>query len=99
MKIYVAGPMTGLPEFNYPAFFAAGEKLREMGFEPVLPTATTDHIAPTEAKAKPWNFYVREALKILLECDGIYRLDGWENSKGAVLEYEVAKALGMEVVK
>jgi hypothetical protein len=30
-RIYIAGPMTGLPEFNYPAFNAEAQRLRGLG--------------------------------------------------------------------
>lgn len=36
-KVYIAGPMTGLPEFNYPTFFAAEEYLRSHGAKVMNP--------------------------------------------------------------
>jgi nucleoside 2-deoxyribosyltransferase len=87
--IYVAGPMTGLPEFNYPAFRAAGEHLHEAGFQVLLPLH--------EDTSQPWIFYMRHALRMVLEADGLALLPGWEASKGATLEVHVATALGLDI--
>ena len=36
-RIYVAGPMSGLPAFNFPAFHEAAADLRACGFDVVNP--------------------------------------------------------------
>jgi hypothetical protein len=93
MTVYIAGPMTGLPEFNYPTFAYVAAVLRDGGEEVRCPT---EHDYGTD---KPWDFYMREALRLLLECDRVVLLPGWKESRGARLERQVAKALGMEIVE
>lgn len=90
--VYVAGPMTGLPDFNYPAFWAAAAELRARGFDVRCPTDNDDG-----SQGKPWDFYMRAALRTLVDCDEIVLLPGWEASRGARLERTVAEALGMRV--
>lgn len=89
--IYVAGPMTGLPDFNFPAFHSMSARLRELGFI-VLSPAEHNH-----GFGKPWQFYMREALSLLLKCDSVIMLEGWNNSKGAKLEWHIAQALQMKI--
>lgn len=92
MTTYIAGPMTGLPDYNYPAFQAAAAKLRAEGEDVRSPTENDDG-----SQGKPWDFYMRAGIRQLLECDAIYLLPGWENSTGACLEYDIAWALRMRI--
>lgn len=91
MTTYIAGPMSGLPEFNYPAFNVVAMMLRAAGVEVRNPA---EHNHGTD---KPYDFYLRHGLRMLLECDEIIMLRGWENSRGACLEHTVAQALGMRI--
>lgn len=91
-KVYIAGPMTGLPGFNYPAFHAKAAELRAQGYE-VRNPAEND----SGSSGKPWEFYMRLALKQLLECDEIYLLPGSHNSRGARIEKNLAEELGMTI--
>lgn len=90
-SVYIAGPMSGYEELNYPAFHAAAEKLRSMGFDVVSP-----------AELNPITCGYREAMlndiKALIECDHILMLDGWEKPKGATLEHHIATVLDIEVI-
>jgi len=114
MKIYVAGPMRGIPFFNFPAFHAAAANLRAQGhivFSPAerdIEAHGTDiskgNVAGDEALAAALHgFNLREALCddlkfICLKADAIALLPGWEKSKGAKAEYATAKALGLKVL-
>jgi len=89
--IYLSGPMTGLPDNNYPAFNAAAEQLRDRGFEVVNPAE-----APT---CDTWVEYMRHDLVELIQhADALVYLDGWENSKGAGIEIYLANALGIHCI-
>jgi hypothetical protein len=94
MRLYVAGPMTGLPEFNLPAFnYAAGE-LRVAGFDVENPA---DNATPSEEDAHDYHWYLRAGLDQLLRCDGVAVLEGWWNSGGARWEVQTAGMLGLPV--
>ena len=94
---YIAGPMSGIEAFNFPAFQEAARELGYMGFGLVYHTATGTPPAP--ADAAPWPVYLRVALRKLLGCDAVVALPGWRESKGARLEVHVALELGMPVVE
>lgn len=114
MKIYVAGPMRGIPEFNFPAFHAATADLREQGhivFNPAERDIEKTGVDISKGNATGDNalaeaqhgFSLREALKddlefICLHADAIALLPGWENSKGARAELHTALALGLDVL-
>ena len=90
--VYIAGKMTGLPDFNHPAFHDMELKLSSMGFEVRSPAridgGSTD---------RPRKFYLRKAIKMLLGCESVVMLDGWDESAGACLELDIAMEMGMDV--
>ena len=96
--IYVAGPMTGYPESNYPAFRLAGEQLRAAGFS-VLNPVDAERFNPAPGVPQAWDWYMRYALRGLLKADGLALLSGWEASRCATLEVHVAKALRLPVMR
>lgn len=89
-RIYIAGPMTGLPDLNFPAFEAAAAILRAEGWHVENPS---DHGVIFGMK---WQDHLRYDIGRLATCAAIYLLPGWSRSKGARLEARIACALGME---
>lgn len=100
-KIYIAGPMTGLPELNFPAFHAEAAWLRAMGNQVINPAEINVDVPAnfsTEAENHAhWQQCMRLDIAQLVTCDRIHMLAGWENSRGATLEHHIALSLGMEV--
>ena len=91
MKFYLSGPMSGIPEHNFPAFHAEAARLRAAGYEVVNP-AEMDH-----ASGALWDECLRKDIVQLVTCEGIALMIGWEDSRGAKLEFHIAKELGMHV--
>lgn len=93
-KVYIAGPMTGRPEYNVPAFNEAAARYRSLGYEVANPA----ELPLEHGYEKPWSFYMRLAIGMLLGCDAIVMLDGWQESRGATLEHHIATRLGLELL-
>jgi hypothetical protein len=89
MRVYLAGPMTGLPELNFPAFHRAAANLRASGFEVVNPA----EINPDPAAG--WTACMRQDIAQLVTCQAIALLPGWRSSRGAQLEHHIATHLEM----
>ncbi|MBX8534584.1 DUF4406 domain-containing protein [Pseudomonas cichorii] len=91
-KIYLSGPMTGLPELNFPAFNAETARLRGLGFDVVNP-------AELNPDGASWGECMRKDIVALMGCSIVATLPGWEHSKGARLEVLIGERLEMAVVK
>lgn len=91
MKIYISGPMTGYPEYNCPAFNAKAAELRAQGHEVINPAEINDG---TKGTYPQW---MREDIRLLIDCEAIYLLKGWEKSRGARLELDVASIIDLEI--
>jgi hypothetical protein len=105
MRCYIAGPMSGLAEFNFPAFDTARDDLIARGYAVISPadldraggfneTGCTGH-EPLTATQK--HRFARNDLGALLDVDEVWVLPGWERSTGARHEVTVAGWLGLEV--
>lgn len=93
MKVYVSGPITGIPDLNRDAFAAAAAALKAHGLEPLNP-----HDVVPNSDTATWEQCLRADITSLVqECDGIALLDGWETSRGSKLEVHIGMALHMKV--
>jgi hypothetical protein len=104
-RIYIAGPMSGVPDYNYPAFDDAEVKIvNALGPEVLVLNPANNH---NRRQDLPRWHYISKTLEQLNglakvhvsskdECM-VVTLSGWEYSQGARLEVEAAHQLGLEV--
>jgi len=79
VKVYIAGPMSGLAMLNRPAFFAADPAVLPDGW---------DHDA-----------YMRITIPMMMECDAVAFLPGWQQSKGSRQAFTRARAFGLDLLQ
>jgi Domain of unknown function (DUF6378)/Domain of unknown function (DUF4406) len=97
-NVYIAGPMRGLPEHNYPAFNSLEDFIWTHGVPGV-----DVKVAPVNPArnfggdtTREYADYMRLDIPQLAKCHGIVILPGWETSEGARLEIEIARHLGLD---
>jgi len=90
MKAYLSGPISGSP-LSYKTFEAAEEKYANLGYEIINP----HKICPPNAD---WHTCMRTDIVELMQCNTIIMLDGWKQSRGAILEHYLALNLNMQII-
>lgn len=89
--VYISGPISNMPDLNRPAFAKAAESLAASGYRVVNPF----DICPCPAS---WEEAMRADIKALMDCTHIALLPNHEKSRGARIERDLAKALGMREI-
>jgi len=101
ISLYLAGPMTGIPQHNFPAFDAAAARLRQEGHTVISPTdldrgmgydATKTDEDPSPETLK--KMFMADLVAVMYEVDEVALLPGWRKSKGACIEVALACMIG-----
>ena len=88
---YISGPMTGIKEWNFPEFYKAQRILVARGDKVFNPAQNSLECGFDYAD------FLRFDIQAILICSKMYMLKGWQMSKGARLEHDIAEALGLEM--
>lgn len=88
MKIYIAGKITGNPNYKE-QFAAAEERLKAEGHQVINPTWKPEGLS--------YKQYIDMGLMELQQCDVIYLLSNWRDSKGARFEYIYALTVKLDI--
>ena len=91
MDVFISGPITGRPERNWKAFALAEAFLIRKGHAPRNPHSICKYMRADATHDE----YMTVCIDALGECQAIYMLPGWEQSKGARMEYREAVERGM----
>lgn len=108
-KVYISGAMTGIADYNRPAFKKAQDKFLGLNFEVINPH---DLFTPEELKEifgrverkeisedDAWGIFMKRDIEYMVQCEFVAVLPYWETSRGANLELAIAKALKMPIVQ
>ena len=114
MRVYIAGPMSGKPSFNWPAFDELAAVLRGRGFDVVSPSEMDSPATRAAVMSSPdghhrdlppgetWGYYLSRDVALLADggIEGVVVLPEWETSKGARLEvFMASQILGLPVMR
>lgn len=99
-RVFLSGPITGMPNLNREAFLEEQARLWVEGcdvFSPLSVPRLTEEQVVYLSEERQWVYYMKQCIKALLACESVRFLPGWQNSRGACLEHKIAVALGMEI--
>lgn len=103
MRLYISGPMRGIPEFNRPKFDEVAKRIRRSGHTAISPLEIDTAVAMDDwgCRAVPEDVarhtIMRDLVLIAYDVDGIVVLPGWKDSRGAKAEVELARCFGLHI--
>ena len=93
MKVYISGKISGTDlTHTRKRFSDVADKLQALGHE------VTNPLCNGLSETDPWEAHIAKDIANLLQCEGIYMLQGWEESKGARIEQAVALELELLIM-
>ena len=87
MRVYISGPITGIPDGNKQSFLLAAVILRECGHDPVNPHELG------HAEGDAWETCMRRDIAALMTCNALAFLPGSMESVGAQIEIQTASSV------
>lgn len=97
-RIYIAGPMRGYPDHNFPAFHRAAALGRSLGYDIINPAEEDEKAPVSGTDTEKCRQYARRDTDLIFKCGGIAMLPGWWMSVGATAEVSLAKWLNLPVL-
>ena len=98
---YISGPMSNYPQNNYPEFMRVERRLIEQDYHVINPARLGKQLAEYRqsipAPPPQWLDYMQISIYELTRCHEIFMLLGWAESRGAMIEFTLAKLLGIKV--
>jgi hypothetical protein len=91
-KCYISGQISGIEDIAESIFESAEEVVSKLGYIPINPMKIEHN------HDKSWESYMKVDIFELMKCDVIYVLRNWRNSKGATIEVNLAKDLGINII-
>lgn len=107
LYLYIAGPMRGLPAYNFPAFDQTRDGFTALGWNVISPADIDRHAGQpnptaTEAERNQAEYIYRDffALRLIAYREGALAvLPGWEYSRGASAEFFLARWMGLRILR
>jgi hypothetical protein len=98
-KCYISGKITGLPiDEAIKNFNKASLHAMFLGYDVINPL----HIEPDGEEPKTenekWNWFMRSDIKEMMNCDVILMQENWQDSRGAILEHNIAEKLDFTII-
>lgn len=93
-KIYISGKITGLDPVDAEKKFQEAEEF----LKHVFPEKNIVNPMKSNWKNKTWEDYMIDDIKLLFECDAIFMLYDWKDSKGATIEHFIAEVTNKEIL-
>lgn len=100
MIVYISGPMSGIPGFNFDEFYKAEADILAKGHVVINPARNRDRVDvlyAIEQREPMWLDYLLCSLKSMRNANALAVLPGAENSTGATIERMIAEWMGLGI--
>lgn len=91
--LYISGAISGTPDLNRTKFANATKQLRGLGYIVINPHELCEGVP-----AEEWNKCMRICIRRLVDADKLVLLDDWQQSRGAQIEFTIAKQIGIKTI-